>query len=104
MAFMDLYHTRKGALYVADCDKCGRSIYVHEWTAEDPNEERDAMRAGKLACPDCNGRTDPETFQDLGRKYYAARYSADGYMDCTEWEYGTNLRRLLREVRAQYCD
>lgn len=101
--FMDLYYTPKGALYSADCGRCSATIYVHEWASADPNSERDAMRAGKLGCPECGiGRADPETFHEHGRNYYAARYSADGYMDCTDWSYGPNKRVLLREVRALY--
>jgi len=46
---------------------------------------------------------DKETFQDLG-KQYAARYSAPGYMDCTDWSYGSNKRELMREVRDMYGD
>lgn len=104
MAHMELYHTPKGALYSADCNKCGRTIYVHEWASWDCNNERDAMVAGLLRCPDCHGRADPDTYRDHGRRYYAARYSADGYMDCTDWNYGTNLRALLRETRDMYGD
>ena len=102
MGFMQLQVTPKGALYSCDCDRCGRTIYAHEWASYDPNGERDAMQDGSLACPDCSGRADPETFMDHGRKHYAARYSAPGYMDCTEWEYGTNKRALVREVRSMY--
>jgi hypothetical protein len=102
MSFMNLYITPKGALYSADCDKCGASIYAHEWAHPNPNGARDAMQAGTLECDQCSGHADPETFVDLGRKFYAARYSADGYMDCTEWAYGPNKRALLREVRDLY--
>jgi len=105
MSFMNLYHTPKGALYSADCAKCGATIYAHEWASADPNEERDALKAGTLACPHCCiGRADPATFHAYGRRHYAARYSADGYMDCTDWNYGTNLRELLRETRDMYGD
>lgn len=99
---MKLHHTPKGALYSADCNRCGATIYVHEWTHPDPNEARDAMQAGTYACDYCFGRADPATFVDHGRKFYAACYSADGYMDCIDWNYGTNLRALLKETRDMY--
>lgn len=102
MAFMELYVTPKGALYTCDCNKCGQTMYAHEWAHDDPNNARDAMQAGTLRCEDCPGRADPATFHDHGRKHYAARYSANGYMDCTPWNYGTNKRALLKETRELY--
>lgn len=105
MPFMSLHITPKGALYTADCRKCGATVYVHEWAHPDPNGARDAMQSPSgLACDQCHGATDPDTFTDHGRKHYAARYSADGYMDCTDWNYGTNKRALIRETRALYGD
>lgn len=98
---MKLHITRKGALYAADCSKCGMSLYAHEWASHDPNGDRDAMQAGTYCCEDCGGRADPETFWNCG-KQYAARYSADGYLDCTDWTYGRNRRELARDVRAMY--
>jgi hypothetical protein len=79
-------------------------MYAHEWASGDFNEERDAMEAGTLRCVECSGTADPETFGKAARPHYAARYSADGYLDCTEWRYGTNLRALVREVRDMYGD
>ena len=104
MSFMELQTTQKGALYSADCDKCGRTLYVHEWATWDNNDARDAMQDGTLACPDCSGKADRATFVDHGRGWYACRYSAPGYMDCTEWEYGKNRRILERETRQTYGD
>lgn len=101
-AFMRPHLYRKGALYSADCSKCGQTVYAHEWTSDDPNSERDAMQSGTLRCPDCGGTVDPETFYEATRPHYAARYSANGYLDCTSWHYGTNKRRLLRELRDLY--
>lgn len=103
MAFMKLQVTQKGALYSADCNYCGATLYVHEWATWDNNEGRDALQAGTLRCDQCaHGTADPETFLDHGRKHYAARYSAPGYLDCTDWHYGTNRRALIREVRDLY--
>ena len=104
MSFMSLKIYRKGALYSGECHKCGATHFVHEWISDDPNEERDAMQAGKLRCNEClNGTIDPDTFMEC-RPSYAARYSADGYMDCTEWHFDTNKRRLKKELRDMYGD
>jgi hypothetical protein len=101
MAFMELYIYPKGATYSCECAKCGATMYSHEWIDDDHNERRDAMEAGMLRCDECNGRADPETFTNLPNQY-AGRYSADGYMDCTEWHYDSNKRRLERELRNMY--
>ncbi len=104
MAFMELYIYQKGALYSADCAKCGCTNYTHEWVNDDHNERRDAMENGTLACDECAiGTVDADTFMSLGRQY-AGRYSADGYMDCTHWHYGKNKRELERELKDMYGD
>ena len=69
--------------------------------ADDFNGERDAMQDGTLRCPECSGTIDADTFLECGRQY-AGRYSADGYMDCTDWHYDTNKRRLERDLREMY--
>lgn len=102
MAFMKLYVYDKGVLHTADCAQCGSPIFHHEWIG-DYDTQPDAMRAGTAPCPQCaNGRADPSTVRRVPGLHYAARYSADGYMDCTEWHYGTNKRELIREVRGLY--
>ena len=98
---MQLQITQKGALYRAECAKCGASLYVHEWATWDNNNDRDALRDGTYQCDQCSGRADPETFQYCGRQY-AARYTMPGYLDCTDWNYGPNKRRLIRETRDLY--
>lgn len=103
MTFMTMKICRKGALYAADCARCGATNHTHEWAHDDHNERRDAMQNGTLRCDFCGGTVDPETFLDLGRQY-AGRYSAAGYMDCTDWHYDTNRRRLERELRDMYGD
>ncbi len=102
MSYMQLELTRKGALYCADCAKCGATLYSHEWAHGYNNDDRDALLAGTYRCPDCGGSADPETFTDCG-KQYAARYSAPGYLDCTEWNYSPNKRTLIRTVRDMYA-
>ena len=101
MAFMEMYIYKKGRLYAADCAKCGMTHYAHEWITEDFNGERDAMQAGALRCNECGGAIDNDTFTDCGRQY-AGRYSANGYMDCTDWSFDTNKRRLERELKEMY--
>lgn len=102
MSFMKPYLHAKGTLYSADCDCCGCTMFAHEWASPDFNEDRDAMQNGTARCPECSiGHADPDTFMRL-RDSYAARYSAAGYMDCTDWHYGTNERALLREIRDFY--
>ena len=103
MSFMEMYIYQKGRLYAADCAKCGATHYAHEWITDDLNGERDAMQEGTLRCDECGGTIDGETFTNCGRQY-AGRYSADGYMDCTEWHYGRNRRALERELRDMYGD
>ena len=101
MAFMEIELLRRGALYSCECSKCGATLFTHEWADSDHNERRDAMKDGTLRCDECNGRVDAETFAEEGRQY-AARYSAPGYLDCTEWQFDTNKRRLCRDLRALY--
>lgn len=101
MSFMELQIYQKGALYCADCSKCGMTNYAHEWITDNHNERRDAMQAGTARCDECGNAIDASTFVDCGRQY-AGRYSAPGYMDCTEWSYSPNKRTLARELRAMY--
>jgi NAD-dependent SIR2 family protein deacetylase len=101
MSFMQLQIYRKGALYCADCSKCGATVYSHEWTTDDNNGMRDALQNGTARCPDCGGTTRADSFVDCGRQY-AGRYSAPGYMDCTEWCYRANKRTLARDLRSMY--
>jgi hypothetical protein len=100
---MEFQITQKGALYSAECDRCGATIYVHEWATWNNNDDRDALQAGTHQCPECAvGKANPETFSQHKGLYYAARYSAPGYLDCTEWTYGRQKRALVREVRDMY--
>lgn len=101
MSFMQPMLYQKGRLYCADCAKCGTTSYIHEWTTDAFNEGRDAMQAGTYRCTECGRGNNPETFRDCGCQY-AARYSAPGYMDCTDWHYGRNKRLLMRELRDMY--
>lgn len=97
--FLQPYITRKGTLVSADCPHCWTLVSCHEWATDNFNEIRDALEAGKAICPECGNHTDTASYVDHGRKYYAGRLSADGYLDCTDWEYDTNLRRLKKTLR-----
>lgn len=102
MSFMQQQIYNKGRVYSADCRKCGATHFIHEWTTDAFNDDRDAMQAGTANCPEhCGGKLDPETFHDCGQQY-AGRYSAPGYMDRTDWHYAANKRRLARELRNWY--
>lgn len=101
MAFMELEITAKGATYSADCAKCGATMLTHEWVNDDHNERRDAMEAGTLRCDQCGGNANADSFHAHGREY-AGRYSAPGYMDCTDWSFDRNKRRLERKLRSMY--
>jgi NAD-dependent SIR2 family protein deacetylase len=103
MSFMELQIYRKGALYSADCSKCGATNYTHEWITDDHNGRRDAMEQGAAVCTECGGSTDPKTFHACGRQY-AGRFSAPGYLDCTEWLFDANKRSLERTLREIYGD
>lgn len=102
MSFMKLETAPKGATYTCDCARCGATLYTHEWAHIDHNERRDTMQAGTLLCDVCcNGHANPDTFAQL-HDHYACRYTAPGYLDCTDWEYGTDRRELERQVRSMY--
>ena len=104
MSFMKCEIIQKGSAYAGDCAKCGRTHIIQEWITDDFNGERDGMKNGTLHCPDhCGGRIDSDTFTKLKRQY-AGRYSAPGYMDCTDWSFDTHKRRLERELRSMYGD
>lgn len=104
MGFTQMQVYQKGALYSCDCAKCGATMYTHEWVYDDHNERRDAMQAGTLQCDQCAiGRADPDTFRQC-KDSYAGRYSAPGYMDCTDWHFDANKRRLEKELRDMYGD
>lgn len=104
MSFMQLQIYRKGALYSCECAKCSTTMYTHEWVYDDHNDRRDAMESGARVCDECGiGRADPETFHKE-KDSYAGRYSAPGYLDCTDWHYSPNKRTLARELRDFYGD
>ena len=102
MAFMGLEITHKGTLASADCSKCGQTMYIHERASWDFNIERITLETGTACCKECSHYVDKETYSER-KGMYAGRYSAPGYMDCTDWHYDTNKRRLEKELRAMYA-
>lgn len=104
MAFMRMYIYPKGRTLSGDCAKCRCSTWLHPDTRNDYAHDCAAITQGALRCDHCaDGIIDPETVVDHGNMY-AGRYSANGYMDCTEWSYGHNRRALTRELRDMYGD
>lgn len=100
MSFMEMFIYNKAPLYSAPCDKCGADIFAHESNGTRLEELQD----GTAECSQCaSGHANPEVISYAG-KQYAGRYSAPGYMDCTDWHYGKNLRELKRELRDFYGD
>ena len=101
---MEMQITQKGAYYTADCARCGSTIQCHEWSTCNNNDMRDAMQQGLACCGICGGNADPDTFAEHKprRGWYAGRYSMPGYLDCTEWHYDTNYRRLVATLRDYY--
>lgn len=98
MAFLELCIYPKAPTWSAECDKCGATFYAHPDTGLTESD----LRAGTAECPHCaSGHPFPETIRYEG-SLYAGRYSANGYLDCTDWSYGRNLRTLTRELCALY--
>ena len=98
MSFMEMYIYDKAPTYTADCDTCGATIWAHPDTGVSVAE----LRSGHAECPQCaSGHANPDTVTFAGT-LYAGRYSANGYMDCTDWHYGSNLRELKKELRDIY--
>ena len=100
MAHMELEITQPGRLAQIDCERCGQTHYWHEWVHDGGAEDLKDAR-----CEECGRDMDPDTYwESPSRNWYAARYQAPGYMDCTEWNYGKNKRELERETRDMYGD
>jgi NAD-dependent SIR2 family protein deacetylase len=98
MAFMELFITNKGRMASCDCEKCGTSMIWHEWV-----NDGQAVDLKKYRCDECGGPMDAKTYwESPKRNYYAAQYSAPGYLDQTSWEFDTNKKRLLKTVRELY--
>ena len=100
MGFMQLQLMQKGRLATCECSHCGQTHYWHEWADYGQAEDLKSAR-----CNECGRELDPETYwESKSRNWYAGRYSAPGYLDCTDWNYGTNWRKLNAELRMLYGD
>lgn len=98
MSFMEIETIRKGTVYEADCQKCGCTNFWHEWVHGGQGSE-----LAEYPCDQCGHKIGNEPIKHP-RKEYACRYSAPGYLDCTDWNYGTNRRILENDTRAMYGD
>lgn len=95
---MEMQITKKGRLATIECARCRQTATWHEWADEGQAEDLKDRN-----CQDCGGMMDKETFwYSPSRNWYAGRYSMPGYLDCTEWHYGKNLRKLEKELRDFY--
>lgn len=98
MSFMQLFIYDKAPTFIAECEACGATLYAHPDTGLGYAD----LRSGAAQCDQCvSGHADPETVRYAG-KLYAGRYSANGYMDCADWYYGSNLRELKKALRDMY--
>lgn len=100
--FMEMEITRKGTLVTTDCPHCLATVWTHEWASWDFNGERAAMEDGTFRCPECCRPIGEGVALHTEHNVYAGRYSAPGYLDCTDYEFDTNKRRLERTLRDLY--
>ena len=100
MAFMKLETMPAGTLYELDCPHCLTSNYWHEWIDEGQGSELHTE-----VCTEC-GRPMKADEEDVTRSenMFACRFSAPGYMDCTDWSYGPDRAELEAEVNDMYGD
>lgn len=47
--------------------------------------------------------SEPEAIE-VTKPGYLGRYSMPGYLDCTDWEFSTSLRKLQASLRAMHGD
>ena len=99
MAFMKLEVTAAAPTRHVDCPRCCTTIYEHA-----PSSEVSFGEDGGFECPQCGHQVevDPTDIITEDKPQYAARYSAPGYMDCTDWWYGKDLEKLKAEVDEAY--
>jgi hypothetical protein len=72
-------------------------VILYDWNSPDVDDL--AQQVGrKVTLGDIYGVLESVTWH----KGYVGRYSADGYLDCTPWEFDTNKRRLAKTLRDLY--
>jgi hypothetical protein len=104
MSFMQAVVYDKAPLYSADCARCGSTLYWHPYTSVGPLSDFKAATGEDARCSQCvAGTIDPETTREMG-EFYAGRYSAPGYLDCTDWSYGEDADALRAELNDLYGD
>ena len=98
MQTMTLELVRKGLLAHIGCNRCSAEWHWHEWVSDGT---ADSLLCS--TCPECGSKPDPATFWcSPSRNYYAGRYFMPGYLDCTEWSFGTNKHRLVKVLKDLY--
>lgn len=95
MSFMSA-EIHKGQYYSVECNR-GETWIVPEFVSGK------VKRAGDLQ-PYVQGKIDNPHEKISLQTGYVGRYSASGYMDCTEWTADTNKRRLEKTLREMYGD
>ena len=97
MAFMEK-QIFKGDGWIAVTDN--GDVAIPDWDAPDVDALREKI--GQVVwLGDLRG-----TLQDVVyvKSAWWGRYSAPGYLDCTDWQHDTNRRRLERTLRDYYGD
>lgn len=98
MPFMQRQTTNAGKLASIDCGKCGQTIHWHEWVHDGQAEDLKTTR-----CPECGGEPDPDTYwESESQTWFAGRFAAPGYMDCTDWDYSEDLNALEADLEEMY--
>lgn len=94
MAHMELVMYR-GQGWIAETDN--GSVVIYDWNTPDVDALRERI-GQKVTIGDLYGTLESVTTVEG----YFGRYSADGYLDCTPWEFDTNKRRLATTLRDLY--
>lgn len=112
MSFMQPEITNKSRHWAVECCH-GETHYVPCDVVTVPDQFKDGARFEPIG--ECGGAIwnalvswlkdyapdEPEAIE-VTAPGYLGRYSAPGYMDCTDWTFSTNLRVLQSELRDMY--
>jgi hypothetical protein len=101
MSFMKPVIYNAGILLSGECAICGATNWAHQHAQP---ESYHMIESGNLECDQCaSGHVDQETIMNHGIQF-AGRYSANGYMDCTDWHYNVDEAALVLELKDAYGD
>ena len=102
MGFMEM-QVFKGDGWEVETDN--GSVASPDWDAPDLDEIRAAIGTEKRIFLGDLGACEIHSVTYLSAKTtWWGRYSAPGYLDCTDWNHDTSRRRLERDLRAMYGD